>query len=50
MEKEEWFNLLKEKTQEMKNIARKNGKLISNEKARYLAKKNMPEFPRDDWK
>ncbi len=49
MNKEEWFLLYKQKTQEIKNITKKQGKIISDDKAKYLAKQVMPEFPNDGW-
>jgi len=49
MNKEEWFDLFKQRTQEVKTFAQKQGKMISDDKAKYIAKQGMPEFPEKGW-
>lgn len=48
-EQQKWFELLRQRTQEVKDIARKKGKLISDDKAKYIAKQGMPDFPGNKW-
>ena len=48
--KREWFDLLEKRVEEVKHAAKMSGKLMSDGKARFIAKTDMPDFPGNSWK